>query len=456
MRLKTIYVCQKCEYQSPKWLGKCPECSEWNSFIEDVEAVQSKSERSKLSRHQHPTSQSEISKIVSNSEIEKRLSTRFPEFNRVLGGGFKPGSLVLLSGEPGIGKSTLTLQICQDLAEQTDQVFYISGEESAEQISGRAHRLKVNNQNISLLSETNLESILNHLNKNRPNFVIIDSIQVLSSLEMPSLSGSINQVKFCTEALMEFAKANNTIMFIIGHVTKDGNLAGPRVLEHLVDTVLFLEGERSQNYRILRGLKNRFGSTNELAIFEMLPTGLEEVANPSEIFLQGRLPNAIGSAITVSLEGEKALLLEVQALTNTTVFGYPKRTSSGIDLNRLQLIAAVIQKYLKMNLNSQDIYLNVIGGIKIAETASDLSMAMAIISSYKKVPLPNETIFLAEIGLSGELRPIGHLEKRLKEAEKMGFQTIVTAKTSKPVHYSGKIKIISISRLEEAVKLFIS
>lgn len=456
MRLKTIYVCQKCEYQSPKWLGKCPECSEWNSFIEDVEAVQSKSERSKLSRHQHPTSQSEISKIVSNSEIEKRLSTRFPEFNRVLGGGFKPGSLVLLSGEPGIGKSTLTLQICQDLAEQTDQVFYISGEESAEQISGRAHRLKVNNQNISLLSETNLESILNHLHKNRPNFVIIDSIQVLSSLEMPSLSGSINQVKFCTEALMEFAKANNTIMFIIGHVTKDGNLAGPRVLEHLVDTVLFLEGERSQNYRILRGLKNRFGSTNELAIFEMLPTGLEEVANPSEIFLQGRLPNAIGSAITVSLEGEKALLLEVQALTNTTVFGYPKRTSSGIDLNRLQLIAAVIQKYLKMNLNSQDIYLNVIGGIKIAETASDLSMAMAIISSYKKVPLPNETIFLAEIGLSGELRPIGHLEKRLKEAEKMGFQTIVTAKTSKPVHYSGKIKIISISRLEESVKLFIS
>ncbi|MGL5831151.1 MAG: DNA repair protein RadA [Candidatus Altimarinota bacterium] len=456
MRLKTIYVCQNCEYQSPKWVGKCPQCNEWNTFIEDVEAVQSKSEKSKLSRHMQPGGVSEISKIVNNPQTEKRLATRFPEFNRVLGSGFKLGSLVLLSGEPGIGKSTLTLQICQDLAAQVNQVLYISGEESTEQISGRALRLKVNNENISLLSETNLESILNHLHKNRPDFVIIDSIQVLSSMEMPSLSGSINQVKFCTEALMEYAKANNTVMFIIGHVTKDGNLAGPRVLEHLVDTVLFLEGERSQNYRILRGLKNRFGSTNELAIFEMLQTGLEEVANPSEIFLQGRLPNAIGSAITVSLEGEKALLLEVQALTNTTVFGYPKRTSSGIDLNRLQLIAAVIQKYLKMNLNSQDIYLNVIGGIKISETASDLSMAMAIISSFKKIPLPNETIFLAEIGLSGELRPVGNLEKRLKEAEKMGFQTVVTATTSKPANYSGKIKIVTLKRLEEAVKLFIS
>lgn len=361
--------------------------------------------------------------------------------------------MILLSGEPGIGKSTLTLEIASNFAKENLNVLYVSGEESASQIAERAKRLNINNQNISLFTETCLENILNQINLSNPKFLIIDSIQVLYSLEISALPGSISQIRLCTEKIMEICKSQNITTLIIGHVNKDGDLAGPKVLEHLVDTVLFIEGERHQHLRIIRGIKNRFGSTNEISIMEMTEKGLEEIKNPSEIFLQGRKINAIGSAITITLEGSNPLILEVQALTNHTVFGYPKRTASGFDINRLQLLAAVIQKFLKVNLNSQDIFVNIIGGFKLQETAVDLTLVMAIISSFKKIPLPEKTIFLGEVGLSGELRPVSHFEKRIKEAEKLGFTTIITAKNNK-LSKNNKLKIIECEDIEQASKLF--
>ena len=455
MKTKTVYTCQNCDYQSPKWVGKCPECNTWNSFTEETY----RKPTGAISESRHPLSApSKISGLHEYNgpgKTDTRIITRFTDLNLVLGGGFKVGSLVLLSGEPGIGKSTLTMQLCQDAAALDQKVLYISGEESPEQIADRAKRLGVTSPNISLLGETNLENILDHLHKQKPNLIVIDSIQVLHSAEVGSLSGTINQIRFSTEKLMEYCKGNNVTGLIIGHVNKEGSLAGPKVLEHLVDTVLFLEGERYQNFRIIRGLKNRFGSTNEISIMEMHEEGLREIENPSAIFLDGRKSNAIGSALTVTLEGSKPIILEVQALTNTTVFGYPKRTSSGFDLNRLQLLSAVIQKHLKLNLSSQDIFANVVGGFRLAEPAADLSVAMAIISSFKKIALPEKAIFLGEIGLSGELRSIGKLAKRVKEAEKLGFNTIITARSSEKIN-SGKIKMIHVQDLEQAAKLFLS
>ena len=455
MKTKTIYTCQKCDFQSPKWVGKCPECNTWNSFTE--ETYRKPSGTITESRHSlsAPSQISILEDYRASGKIESRVPTRFADLNLVLGGGFKIGSLVLLSGEPGIGKSTLTMQLCQDMAAKNQKVLYISGEESPEQIADRAQRLGVNSQNISILGETNMENILEHLHKAKPQLVVIDSIQVMHSAEIGALSGTINQIRFCTEQLMEYCKGNQVTGLIIGHVNKEGSLAGPKVLEHLVDTVLFLEGERYQNFRILRSLKNRFGSTNEISIMEMHEQGLREIENPSQIFLEGRKPNAIGSALTVTLEGSKPIILEVQALTNTTVFGYPKRTSSGFDLNRLQLLSAVIQKFLKINLSSQDIFANVVGGFRLSEPAADLSVAMAIISSFKKIPLPEKAIFLGEVGLSGELRSIGKLAQRVKEAEKLGFDTIITARSSEKIN-SGKIKIIQVQDLEQAAKLFLS
>jgi DNA repair protein RadA/Sms len=335
-------------------------------------------------------------------------------------------------------------------------VLYNSGEESSDQIASRARRLGIQSDHISLLSETCLENILGQLEALTPQVLVIDSIQVLYSLDIGSLPGSISQIRYCTERLMEVCKSRQITCLIVGHVNKEGELAGPKVLEHLVDTVLFIEGERHQQLRLIRGLKNRYGSTNEVAIMEMTEKGLTEVSNPSELFLQGRKFQALGSAITVTLEGSRPLLLEVQALTNPTIFGYPKRTSSGFDLNRLQLIGAVLQKYLKLNLNSQDIYANVVGGFKLSEPSVDLSLAMAIISSYKKIPLPEKSVFLGEIGLSGELRPVSHLEKRIKEATKLGFTTIVTAASSTPTGSGGKSKILTVNDLEQAAKLFFS
>jgi DNA repair protein RadA/Sms len=442
IKSKTVYICEKCQYESPKWAGKCPECGEWNSFQEDV-ILDTKS----LSHKPLSPIKTKPQSLFKISRQEQRFSTGFKDFDLVLGGGIKIGSLILMSGEPGIGKSTLTLQLCKAASEK-GKVLYISGEESAEQISSRAARLKISHENIQILNDNILESIIGHLEKETPQLVIVDSIQVMSSMDVPSISGSINQVRFCTEALMEYAKRNNITVIIIGHITKDGSLAGPKILEHLVDTVLFMEGDRYHNFRVVRSLKNRFGSTSESSIMEMTGDGMKEIENPSKLFLEGRKANAIGSAITVTMEGTKPILLEVQALTNTTVFGYPKRTASGFDLNRTNLLAAVISKYLKINLNSQDLFINVIGGLKLKENANDLAVAMAIISSYKKIALPENAVFLGEIGLCGELRSVNQLEKRVKEAQKLGFTKIITAKSNQTLKDT-----IAVSTLTEALAL---
>ena len=429
MKLKTVYVCQKCTYQSPKWIGKCPECEGWNSFIEDVINIGKKDVVSRTPRRVESLSPT---KLNETKETQKKLSTSIEEFDRVIGDGIVPGSLTLLTGEPGIGKSTLTLQIANNVAKKTS-VLIISGEESVEQIGTRAKRLKANEDNLRAINAFNLEEILNTIKKEKPGFVIIDSIQVISSIDIPSTAGSVTQVRYCAEQIMEFAKTTNTPVFLIGHVTKDGNLAGPRVLEHLVDTVMHLEGDRFHEFRILRAAKNRFGSCSEVGIFEMTEKGMQEIKNPSEQFLEGRKENAIGSAITVTMEGTRPFLVEVQALVSKSPFGYPKRTSNGFDLNRLQILIAVLEKYGKLNLQDQDVFINVVGGIKLSEPAADFAVLLAITSSFLKKPIPFSSAIFGEVGLSGELRKVSHSEKRIKESEKLGFDKIVSAKQYKEI-----------------------
>lgn len=418
MKLKTTFICEQCGYSSPKWIGKCPECDHWNSFYEEIMAPKFSGNLKNIAGKDRVIKP--VALIRARSEKE-RISTQMHELDRVLGGGIMEGSLILLSGEPGIGKSTLTLQICDSVAAFKKKVFYVSGEESAEQVAQRAQRMGITRENIDIFTENLLENILAVLDMENPGLVIIDSIQVISSANLPSLAGSINQVRFCTESLMNFAKKNNVPVLIVGHVTKEGSLAGPKILEHLVDTVLLIEGERYQNFRLVRGLKNRYGSTNEIGLFEMTEHGLQQVDNASKLFLEGRKTNSFGSAITATLEGTRPLLMEVQALTHVTAFGYPKRAASGFDLNRLQLLIAVIQKHLRLNLSNQDVYVNIVGGFRLSDPAADLAVAMAIISSFQKEPLSADTVYIGEIGLAGELRPASQLQKRLQEAEKIGF-----------------------------------
>jgi len=412
MKSTTTYICKSCAYESPKWIGKCPSCNNWNTFEEKKNIPKKQQKRMQgIAKKAAP--------LTFQNTSEQRYKTNISELDNVLGGGFIKDSLVLLSGEPGIGKSTLTLQICEKIASLNKKVLYISGEESPTQISNRASRLGIQNELITIISENSLENIIATLNQEEPDFIIIDSIQVISSESANSLTGSISQVRLATEVLMEFAKKNNKAMLVIGHVTKEGNLAGPRTLEHLVDVVIHLEGERYQNLRLLRGIKNRFGPTSEVGIFEMTQNGLTEVKNPSEKFLEDRKENSIGSILTVTLQGNRPFIIEVQALTNTTVFGYPKRTASGFDVNRLNLLIAVIQKYTGINLTNQDIYVNVIGGIRINEPAADLAVILAILSSYNQKPLPSNYVAIGEVGLSGEIRKTTQMAKRQKEVEKM-------------------------------------
>lgn len=434
MKLKTIYVCQKCEYESSHWQGKCPMCGSWNSFVEDTINI-GKTEKSGLSGTPRNVRAKEPS-LFGNAKKENqiRIPTNIKEFDRVLGGGFFPGSLTLLGGEPGIGKSTLTLQVANNLA-KTHKVLMISGEESLEQIAERAFRLgvKENEQNISVVNEFTLETILETIRKAKSDFVIIDSIQVISSADMAAAAGSISQVRYCTEKIMEMAKTTETPVILISHVTKDGNLAGPKVLEHLVDTVLLLEGDRFQQFRLLKTSKNRFGNSSEVGIFEMNEKGLNEVENPSKQFLEGRKESAYGSAITAAVEGTRAFLVEVQALTSTTTFGYPKRTANGFDLNRLQILIAVLEKYGRLNLQNQDIFINIVGGIRLSEPAADLAVLMAIASSYIKKPLPKDSVIFGEVGLSGELRKVSFAEKRAKEAEKIGLNKVISSTQFKEI-----------------------
>lgn len=444
-KTKTVFVCNSCGYESAKWLGKCPSCNEWNSFYE--EKITKTSEKSGVKLQAKPPM---LLKEVVGTE-STRISTGFSELDRVLGGGLVVGSLLLLGGEPGIGKSTLILQICQNVKTE-GKVLYVSGEESAEQIKLRADRLNVKKDNLYFLGETNIEQIEENILKMSPEIVIIDSIQTMYSEEITSAAGSVSQVREITARIMKMCKTNGITTIIIGHVTKDGNIAGPRVLEHMVDAVLYLEGERYFSYRILRGVKNRFGSTNEIGMFEMVNEGLKEIDNPSSILISERDDNPAGSVIVASMEGTRPLLIELQALTSQTIFGMPRRTSIGIDYNRLTLLGAVLEKKAGAMLSNQDIYLNVVSGIKINEPAIDLGIVLCVYSSLKNIPISKDVVVIGEVGLTGEVRSVNLIEKRIKEAEKLGFKTCIIPESNKKLlKESFKLDIIGVKDIRSAM-----
>ena len=444
---KTVFVCNNCGYESTKWLGKCPACNEWNSFFEEKVAKTSGSKSEKKLNSAMPM---ELNKIVGQDAI--RTSTGFNELDRVLGGGLVKGSLLLLGGEPGIGKSTLILQICSKI-QTKEKVLYISGEESGEQIKLRADRLNIKNDNLLFLGETDIDLIEEAIIKIQPKLVIIDSIQTMYSEEITSAPGSVSQVREITAHIMRMCKSNEITTIIIGHVTKDGNIAGPRVLEHMVDTVLYLEGERYFSYRILRSVKNRFGSTNELGMFEMQNEGMVEIKNPSSVLISERDDNPAGSIVVSSIEGTRPLLIELQALTTPSVFGLPRRTANGIDYNRLTLLIAVLEKKAGLMLGNQDAYLNVVGGIKINEPAIDLGIILATCSSFRDIPIPKDVVAIGEVGLTGEVRSVNLIDKRIKEAEKLGFKTcLIPENNRKALKDEYKIELIGVKNINEAMK----
>ena len=448
-KAKTIFLCNNCGYESAKWLGKCPACNEWNSFVE--EKIQKTNDlvigKDEVKKSNKP--------MTLNSVEGKecfRNSTGFEELDRVLGGGIVKGSLILVGGEPGIGKSTLILQLC-DKIKGDGKVLYVSGEESAEQIKIRADRLNIHNEDIMFLGETDIDIIQTSILEINPKLVIIDSIQTMYSDEITSAAGTVSQVREITARIMKLCKCNNITTIIIGHVTKEGNIAGPRVLEHMVDTVLYIEGERYFSYRILRSVKNRFGSTNEIGMFEMQNEGMMEISNPSTVLISEREDNPPGSIIVATMEGTRPLLIELQALTSTTVFGFPRRTANGLDYNRLTLLMAVLEKKMGMNLSNQDIYLNVVSGIKISEPAVDLGVILSVASSYKNLSIPKDTVAIGEVGLTGEVRSVGLIEKRIKEVEKMGFKACIIPESNKKVLKENfKLDIIGVKNINEAMQ----
>ena len=444
-KTKNVFVCSNCGYESAKWLGKCPGCNEWNSFYEE-----------KITKTTKLTENKKIAKATKLNEVEKKTTTRFStgikELDRVLGGGMVEGSLILLGGEPGIGKSTLILQICNSI-KLDGNVLYISGEESAEQVKLRADRLNIKNDNLLFLSQTDIELIKNEIEEIKPKLVIIDSIQTMYSDEISSAPGSVSQVREITSQIMRMCKQNGITTIIIGHVTKDGNIAGPRVLEHMVDTVLYLEGERYFSYRILRGVKNRFGSTNEIGMFQMQDSGMMEIENPSQILISERDGNPSGSIIVASVEGSRCILVELQALVTPSVFGLPRRTANGIDYNRLTLLIAVLEKKAGLMLGNQDVYLNIVGGIRINEPATDLGVVLSVASSFKNISISPDLVAIGEVGLTGEVRAVNLIEKRIKEAEKLGFKTcIIPENNKKLLKEKFKLDIIGVKNIVEAMK----
>lgn len=451
---RSVFVCQQCGGEQSKWTGRCPDCGEWNTF---VETTVSSAPASVTPIYARPDGTGNRPTPITQVQNENFTRIKAPgdEFNRVLGGGIVPGSLVLIGGDPGIGKSTLLLQVSAELALWGDKpILYVSGEESPQQIKLRAARLGINPERLMLLSETDIESVLSQIEMMQPELAIIDSIQTMFVPEMTSAAGSVSQVRECTSRLMRLAKSRNIPIFLVGHVTKEGALAGPRVLEHMVDAVLYLEGDRFHQYRLLRGVKNRFGSTNEVGVFEMGNEGMLEVSNPSAAFLAERSGDAPGAAVAVTLEGTRPILVEVQALTSATSFGMPRRTANGIDLNRLLLLAAVLTKRVGMGLSNQDIYVNIVGGLKITEPAVDLAVAVAVASSFREVPVSPEVVCIGEVGLSGELRSVGQIERRLIEAAKLGFTRAVYPPTV------GKTRLVlpkglqgrSVATVQEAIE----
>ena len=445
---KSIFFCQNCGHEETKWLGQCPMCKEWNTFVEENISV-SKSSTVKLAKEAEVVALKNI-----ETDSEERIHTQIQELDRVLGGGIVPGSLVLVGGDPGIGKSTLLLQVCQKLCESKKQVLYISGEESLKQIKLRANRMGEFKEDLYLLCETNLEVIRNIIETRKPDVVVIDSIQTMYSEEVSSAPGSVSQVRESTNVFMQLAKGLGISIFIVGHVTKEGTVAGPRVLEHMVDTVLYFEGDRHASYRILRGVKNRFGSTNEIGVFEMRQNGLVEVENPSEFMLNGKPEHASGSVVACSIEGTRPILIEIQALVCSSNFGMPRRTAAGTDYNRVNLLMAVLEKRLGLHLSNYDAYVNIAGGVKMNEPAIDLGIVMAIVSSYKNHPIDEKTIVFGEVGLSGEVRAVSMPEQRVAEAKKLGFETCILPEVSKDmVKGIEGIKIIGVKNIGDAMQL---
>lgn len=453
---KTLFFCQSCGYESPKWIGKCPSCGSWNSFVEEVV---SKNETDR-NDWRHESTKSRVSKPKTLNEIEStgeiRIATPDQELNRVLGGGIVPGSLILIGGEPGIGKSTLMLQLA--LALQKAKILYVSGEESEQQIKMRAERLSTkphhSNENFYMLAETGTKNIFQAIETVQPNLVIIDSIQTLHSHMLDSSAGSIGQVRQCAGELMKFAKETNTPVFLVGHITKDGMLAGPKVLEHMVDTVLQFEGDRHLAYRILRTTKNRFGSTSEIGIYEMLGNGLREVSNPSEILISQKDGQLSGATIGATIEGNRPLLIEIQSLVSPASYGTPQRTPTGFDQKRLNMLLAVLEKRCGFRMGTQDVFVNMAGGIYVEDPAIDLALCISIISSMEEIPVSDKVCFAAEIGLGGELRAVNRIDQRISEAEKLGFQEIYISKYSQKSLDLKKTKITvkSFGKLEEVFK----
>ncbi len=449
MSKQTIrFACQNCGYISPRWTGKCPECGEWNSFVEELisEAPKKKESRNRI-------------EIVPLSEVEisegNRLTTGIEEFDRVLGGGLMPGSIVLVAGDPGVGKSTLMMQLARNT--KLGKILYVTGEESRAQIRVRAERLGITDlTNFFVLSEIDLESIVKAVTDFNPRVLIVDSIQTVYHPEVISAPGSVSQVRECSAKLAQLAKLTGTAVFVIGHVTKDGIAAGPKVLEHIVDAVLQLEGERHYAFRILRANKNRFGSTNEIGIFEMRETGLVEVENPSEIFLSERSYGASGSTVTAAIEGTRPILLEIQALVTPTGYSVPQRTSTGFDYRRLSIIIAVVEKRLGLKLGGFDVFLNIAGGVKVDEPAIDLAAAVSVISSYKDIPVDSSTIVIGEVGLAGEVRSVSQIERRVQEAAKLGFKRAIVPRANfKGAKSKLDIEIVEVQKISEAMKLLV-
>ena len=453
VKTKTVFFCNECGYESPKWVGQCPACREWNTMVEERisgSASAIKSTKEALSKGE--TKVASISQI--SLEEESKISTGLKELDRVLGGGVVQGSLTLVGGDPGIGKSTLLLQTCRLMGNAGEKILYVSGEESLKQIKIRALRIGDFSDNVELMCETNLAIIEEVIRKRQPKIVIIDSIQTMYIEDVTSAPGSVSQVRESTGILMRIAKGMDVSVFIVGHVTKEGTVAGPRVLEHMVDTVLYFEGDRHASYRVLRGVKNRFGSTNEIGVFEMREEGLVEVANPSEFMLEGRPKDASGCVVSCSMEGTRPILIEIQALVTRTNFGIPRRQAQGADYNRLNLLMAVLEKRVGLSLGDCDAYLNIAGGIKVTEPAVDLGIVLSVVSSFRNKPLPADLVAFGEVGLSGEVRSISQIEGRVKEAAKLGFKKCMVPLSGRDlIKETDEIKIYYVSSVSEAIQL---